>query len=437
MIGLTSRRVAADSGALAVPQRPTSATVPWINLASFLALFACVLLLSGSGLSATHRVLWCLASMAAPQLLLLALTDRSLLGRAAVRPLSVERAVPKLLGLAVTAAVLALLYWLLPEYRRELYQPFRDALPTLLPWALLLTPPYLLFVDRRMEQPEDAYWQIGSLLLGRRVALDRQLLVQHALGWIVKGYFFPLMLAYLSGELSGLANLRLHFAGFRDFYESAYRLAYFTDVAFATIGYLATLRLFDTQIRSTEPTAFGWIVCLLCYEPFWNGVRNAYFDYEGPGATVWGAWLADRPIAYALWGSAILCLVWIYAWTTVSFGLRFSNLTHRGIITDGPFRLTKHPHYVSKNLSWWLISVPFIASAGWDTAIRHCLLLLGVNAIYFARAWTEERHLARDPAYLAYALWMERHGCLRFLARLVPALSFTRLHPELFAKNVR
>jgi hypothetical protein len=54
----------------------------------------------------------------------------------------------------------------------------------------------------------------------------------------------------------------------------------------------------------------------------------------------------------------------IYVWSTAVFGLRFSDLTHRGIITNGPYRWVKRPAFLTKNLSWWMISVPFIAGAG-------------------------------------------------------------------------
>ncbi len=97
------------------------------------------------------------------------------------------------------------------------------------------------------------------------------------------------------------------------------------------------------------------------------------------------------------WAAAIIALTVIYALCTVSFGLRFSNLTHRGIITDGPYRFTKHPAYLAKNLSWWLISVPFVSEQGWGAALRNCMLLALLNLIYYARARTEERHLSRDP----------------------------------------
>ena len=99
--------------------------------------------------------------------------------------------------------------------------------------------------------------------------------------------------------------------------------------------------------------------------------------------------------------------------------MRFSNLTHRGILTNGPYRFTKHPAYVSKNLSWWMISVPFVMVENnpW-LSVKHCIALGIINFMYFMRAKTEERHLSRDPTYVQYALWMNEHGALRFLNRI-------------------
>jgi len=128
--------------------------------------------------------------------------------------------------------------------------------------------------------------------------------------------------------------------------------------------------------------------------------------------------LWDLPILYGLWGMAILTLTGIYVWATVSFGARFSNLTHRGIITNGPYRWSKHPAYIAKGLSWWLISVPFLAHGGALEALRHGLLLLALNGVYFLRAKTEERHLSRDPVYVDYACWIEAHGLFRWLRTL-------------------
>jgi len=95
-----------------------------------------------------------------------------------------------------------------------------------------------------------------------------------------------------------------------------------------------------------------------------------------------------------------------------------------GIITGGPYRLTKHPSYVFKNLGWWLLNVPFLSTAGAGTAIKYTLAMLGVNALYFVRAKSEEMHLSEDPTYVAYAEWINEHGVFRWVGRVVPALRY-------------
>ena len=88
----------------------------------------------------------------------------------------------------------------------------------------------------------------------------------------------------------------------------------------------------------------------------------------------------------------------------MAFGLRFSNLTHRGILTHGPYAWTKHPAYLSKNLYWWFAVLPFLATTGSlvDT-IRNTAVLAMVSGVYYWRARTEEQHLSADPAYVDYA----------------------------------
>src|SRR5262249_16502446 len=88
------------------------------------------------------------------------------------------------------------------------------------------------------------------------------------------------------------------------------------------------------------------------------------------------------------------------------------------------YRWSKHPAYVTKNISWWLTALPFVAVDGnVANAVKRCLMLLFVNFIYFMRAKTEERHLSRDPTYVKYALWMNENGWLKFLNR-VPGMRY-------------
>jgi hypothetical protein len=70
-----------------------------------------------------------------------------------------------------------------------------------------------------------------------------------------------------------------------------------------------------------------------------------------------------------------------------------------------------------------MISIPFMASGGPGEALRHCLLLLGLNLIYVMRAKTEEWHLSRDPDYVAYAVWVQAYGMFRFV-RYLPLMKY-------------
>jgi hypothetical protein len=71
-----------------------------------------------------------------------------------------------------------------------------------------------------------------------------------------------------------------------------------------------------------------------------------------------------------------------------------------------------------------LVSVPFISQQDWPTAVHNCAALALLNTIYFLRAKTEERHLSRDPDYVAYALWMNERGMFRFMNKIIPALAY-------------
>lgn len=322
------------------------------------------------------------------------------------QPLRVRapRVLRKWLGLHATLAAVAAIYWVLAEYRGSLYVPFFTVAGTLLPAFSLLAVPYIAWVDARMARPQDIYWQLGDLLLGGSSRIDRAALGQHALAWAVKGFFLPLMFGYATRNVVSLATGQGILQGTPDFarvFEWTFTTLYFIDVVWGAVGYLWSLRLTDSHVRSTEPTALGWVVALMCYEPISRGLWPAWFAYDA--GRPWGHWLAASPLLYQAWGTLILLLTGVYAWATVSFGLRFSNLTHRGIITNGPYRWLRHPAYLAKNLSWWLVSMPFMVAGNPAHNLRLCAMLLLVNGLYALRARTEERHLLHDPVYQAYA----------------------------------
>ena len=398
-------------------RRPGSAVNIRIASAGAVAMLAVLAGLSQLGTDPFVTMVACLAMMVAPIALHDLLRDRVHLRAGIGRPrgepmaLRLERVGIKLLGLWATFAAVALAYWAFPEYQREFYAPFFRLVAFLAPPFLLLAVPYVFWVDGRMRDPRDGCWLAGSLLLGivPRTPEQRATLREYALGWIIKAFFLPLMVSFFHDNIvwfsqNGLAGL---FSATPQAATGWLRVLFTVDVAFASVGYLITLRLLDTHIRSTNPFALGWVAAIVCYHPFWALIQQQYLRYDGGGD--WQSWLAGSPLGHAVWAAMLLALVFVYSWSTVAFGLRFSNLTHRGIVTDGPYALTKHPAYLSKNLFWWMSAAP-LAGAAWDDAARQCLLMALVSGIYLVRARTEERHLSADPAYRAYAAWIAEHG---------------------------
>ncbi len=336
------------------------------------------------------------------------------------RDFSPQRVLRKVLALWVILAVLAFCYHAFPIYRGDFYAPFNWLWQNSFLPLVILSVPYLAFADMVQEEPKDTLWKLGNRLFSRPRALSF-VEINYLLGWLVKGFFFPLMFVYLCGQISDLREFDLSpffSSSYRAFVGGSYDLLYlaffFIDLTVSATGYIMTFRLLGTQIRSVEPTLVGWLVAVVCYQPFYSILYSSYLSYGHDRP--WGVWLSDQPILYSLWALMIIVCLSFYAWAAVCFGIRFSNLTNRGIITNGPYRWTKHPAYISKNISWWLVSIPFLPpdSNPW-TAIRLCAGLLIINFIYFMRAKTEERHLLRDPIYRDYVEHIRSNGVFRHL----------------------
>ncbi len=327
-----------------------------------------------------------------------------------------RRVLVKILGLYLSMGFVGLLYFIFPEYRKSSYHPYWILLQYLAPIICIAAIPYIYVLDKYLIEKEDGNWHAGMFFLGQLDRIDRNILKNHFLGWLVKGFFLALMFTYLVGNIS---HFQIHsiFEDFLnaftrspdDFYRSMIKLIFTIDLAYVSVGYILTLKIFNSHIRSVEPTVLGWLAALACYQPFWDFFYNGYLGYNNDNFN-FDNWLGGSPAILISWASAILILLIIYVWATLQFGIRFSNLTHRGIITNGPYGYCKHPAYVSKNISWWLISVPFISASGPVEAIKSCLLLVCVNLIYYLRAKTEEAHLAKDKAYRAYLDYMDKHS---------------------------
>jgi hypothetical protein len=332
------------------------------------------------------------------------------------RPVSeaADFTITKLAGLWATWALLGAFYWVGRWYWQPPYTFAMEVLGWLVVPLFLVSIPYVLWLDRHLKEPRDACWHFGAMLIGRD-AWDAGEVKRHLRAWFIKGFFGAFMIAILPDGFRIVVEADVG-AILRDPVRlglTMITLLFVIDVQIGAVGYLVTLKPLDAHIRSGNPFLAGWLAALLCYPPFLIMGRGDVLDYRADAAE-WTYWLAGSDTALAIWAAWLVFLTAIYAWATVIFGLRFSNLTYRGVITNGPYRWTRHPAYLSKNVFWWFATMPFLVTSGSASeAVRNSLLLGVVSAIYYWRARTEEAHLLlEDPKYREYYDWMGERGAI-------------------------
>jgi protein-S-isoprenylcysteine O-methyltransferase Ste14 len=235
---------------------------------------------------------------------------------------------------------------------------------------------------------------------------------------LVKLFFAPLMTVFFVDQFPHLVNNVGYVFGTvpdmilngeyahrrfnRDFFNISVALVFSVDVALAWCGYVVSSRWVDNQTTSAEPTMLGWVVCLVCYPPF-QMFLGLYYGAPGEREILGFAnqWLVT------IFSVMMVLSYLVYMSGTLWFGVRFSNLTNRGIIRTGPYSFIRHPAYASKNFAWWCIMFPVIVynashSGSFKVAVMQTLGLLLMTWVYYLRAITEERHLSVDPAYVDY-----------------------------------
>ena len=333
----------------------------------------------------------------------------------------------KEITLLVTFGVIGFFYWLLPIYD---YNDFQDKyfpfLKILVPLLLVGSIPYFAFMDKVDPEPEDEYYKIGYTIIHRQKILTKFEFGNYVRIWLVKAFWLALMHPYMIDKLEWLAHFDVDYFMDRpmEWFWATSALCFFIDLAYASIGYMMNFKILNTQTRTAEPTFFGWFVAIMCYWPFWGVLfYQFFFKYNEVG---WLSVFEVQSIGWWIWFVMIIGLEFMYSMATVAAGIRFSNLTYRGLWNTGPYKYTKHPAYVFKNISWWLISMPFMAQTP-AMAVKLCFLLFGVNIIYYLRAKTEERHLSHYPEYVAYALEMNDKSIFRWVAKLLPFLKYKPL----------
>jgi protein-S-isoprenylcysteine O-methyltransferase Ste14 len=413
--------------------RPRSAVSTGVGLAGLAGLFAWVAVARAFGLSGQTGALLALLACGVPMVLWSLLVDKvhrrpstGIDWDGPPRSLSqaLDFSLVKIAGLWATWAGIGFLYCVGRWYWNGAYLFSMEVLGYAAAPLLAVSIPYVIWLDRRLAEPRDGAWHFGQLLVGKSSLVEREMVYEHLRSWAVKGFFMAFMIAIVPGNWTGTVMP----AG-DEITETLVSLTrwlitamFMIDTVFATVGYALTMKPLDAHIRSANPYAAGWTAALICYPPFVLMGSGGPLDYHpgtmGEGG--WSYWLDGYPLLMTFVAFLLVALTAVYAWATVAFGIRFSNLTHRGILTHGPYAWTKHPAYVSKNLFWWLATLPFFATSGNMTdMIRNSFVMALVAGVYYWRARTEERHLSADPDYREYAEWMERNAPLPRLGRLL------------------
>lgn len=261
--------------------------------------------------------------------------------------------------------------------------------------CLLLTLPYLFFLDAETPLAKDKYacflktiFTVGNWFRGKKPYWN----YESRLGMLtifVKLFYIPYLTSWAINNTFHQKNLAASFhwdiATVNAFLVS---LFVYIDTAVYAFGYIVEAGFLKNRIKSVEPTVLGWVVCLWCYPPF-NIFSFTIFDYPLISIN------HEYPPWVQVWITCLISVLWgIFAWASVALGFKASNLTNRGIVATGPYRYVRHPAYTAKVIIWIVQGIFF---AQYTVGI-----LLGFILIYYLRAWTEERHLSRDPDYLAY-----------------------------------
>jgi protein-S-isoprenylcysteine O-methyltransferase Ste14 len=410
--------------------RPRSAVSSGVGFAGLAGMTAWVIVAHVFGMAGPYAALVNVAACALPMILWSLLVDKVHRNASTGIDWSLKRSwretldvsVTKLTGLWLTWGAIAAIYALGRVWWDTRYANYPFAMScfvTAAPMLFVLSVPYVLWLDRRLVAPRDGAWSLGAWAMGAE-GWNADDIFNHLRSWAVKAFFLAFMIAIVPPGFAEFVSVDPREALADPVRLATYLITFMfvVDVAFATAGYILTFRPLDAHIRSANPYAAGWTAALICYPPFLLMGNGGPLDYH-EGSADWSYWLAGHPWLLAVLGAVLVALTAIYAWATIAFGLRFSNLTHRGVLTHGPYAWTRHPAYLSKNLFWWLSTMPFLATSGWSDAIRNAAVMACVSGVYYWRAKTEEKHLGADPAYQEYSAWMTRNGPVpRLFARL-------------------
>ncbi|MGB5077471.1 MAG: protein-S-isoprenylcysteine methyltransferase, partial [Sphingorhabdus sp.] len=229
-----------------------------------------------------------------------------------------DTSIIKITGLWATWAAIAAIYGLcrwywVPPYDFSMAMFSVAAIP-----LIIISVPYIVWLDRHLIVPRDGAWHMGAWIAGRDDWKAAEIF-HHLRAWAVKGFFLAFMISIVPGGFHDIVNM--------DFAEVATNpvwlanalitAMFLVDVQFATVGYILTLKPLDAHIRSANPFLAGWVAALMCYPPFILMNNGGPLDYH-IGTSDWAYWFEGRTVLLYIWGTLLVGLTGIYAWATVA-----------------------------------------------------------------------------------------------------------------------
>lgn len=219
--------------------------------------------------------------------------------------------------------------------------------------------------------------------------------------FLMRGYFIPVMIIQVYGNLYGAVSLTRTNIDNQDllsflFFVSA--ILWLMDTINASLAYAIESRWLENRSRSIDLTIGGWLVCLACYVPL-NMVTSTLFPWapavesSNPSDLLY----ANSGFLYAIKIVEIIVLA-AHIYTDVSLGPSVANITLKKLQTRGFYGIVRHPGTVLKLLFFLLQSVFY--KKFYQLKFIYGYLMWGM--LYVMRALTEERHLSHFEEYREY-----------------------------------
>lgn len=164
------------------------------------------------------------------------------------------------------------------------------------------------------------------------------------------------------------------------------------------VSYLSDTTIFKNKIKSVDTTPLGVLSCICCYYPV------TLLTYSFIQVTEENLLPVNNPNLLAILNIIIILANLGSLIAVLRLGTKVGNLTNRGIVTEFPYNVIRHPDYSMQIIYIIATTIPLMLLN--DVSLFNKVIMIFSTFawiyIYYLRAITEERHLIQDPAYEEY-----------------------------------